>query len=569
MSVSLEAWMPKSVILLREYSYDKFVSDLIAGVTVGLVALPLAMAFAIASGVSPQAGIYCAIVTGFLISAFGGSKTQIGGPTGAFVVVVLGIIARYGIDGLFTCTMLAGVLLVLMGLTGLGAMVRYFPRPVVVGFTNGIAILIASTQIRDFFGLRMEHVPGDFFHRMGAIAENFHTLNWAATGVGVASLAVMVLCLRYFKKVPGAIVVCFGSIAAVTFLHLPVETIGTRFGGIPSGLPHVSIPQLKPNLLLHLLSPAVTVAMLGAIESLFSAVVSDRMSHDKHNPNVELVAQGVANIFSPLFGGLPATGAIARTATNVRSGAKSPIAGMIHALTLLAVILFAAPLVRNLPLAALAGILFMVAYNMGDWAEIPEILRLTKADIAVWALTACLTVFADLTLAVEVGMILAAFTFIRKISQTTTVSKVTDEYIEDGRVHILQDKDIPDYAAVFRIHGPFLFGVTDKISAITESLQDLPPIVIVRLRNMTAIDATGIAALEELADQLNSSGRTMLVCGARPQPAALMQEAGFDRHVRTENICENIDIALARAKSIHDEASRAATQTDIQPALLP
>ncbi len=550
MSSPFAAWMPKSVILLREYTFDKFISDLIAGVTVGLVALPLAMAFAIASGVSPQAGIYCAIVTGFLISALGGSKTQIGGPTGAFVVVVLGIIAKYGIDGLFTCTMLAGVLLVVMGLTGLGAMVRYFPRPVVVGFTNGIAILIASTQIRDFFGLRMEHVPGDFFHRMGAVAENFHTLNGTATAVGVASLAVMIVCLRYFKRVPGAIVACFGATAAVSLLHLPLETIGTRFGGIPSGLPHIAMPQLQPSLLLHVLSPAVTVAMLGAIESLFSAVVSDRMTHDKHNPNVELVAQGVANIFSPLFGGLPATGAIARTATNVRAGAKTPVAGMIHALTLLAVILFAAPLVKNVPLAALAGILFMVAYNMGDWGEIPETLKLTKADIAVWALTFGLTVFADLTLAVEVGMILAAFTFIRKISQTTTVSKVTDEYIEDGRVHILQDKDIPEYAAVYRIHGPFLFGVTDKISAITENMEQLPHIVIVRLRNMTAIDATGIAALEELADRLHKSGRAMLVCGARPQPAELMKEAGFHRHVGAENICENITEALKRAEEI-------------------
>jgi sulfate permease, SulP family len=550
MSFEIDAWMPKSVILLREYNFDKFVSDLIAGVTVGLVALPLAMAFAIASGVPPQAGIYCAIVTGFLVSALGGSKTQIGGPTGAFVVVVLGIISRYGIDGLFTCTMLAGLLLVLMGVTGLGAMVRYFPRPVVVGFTNGIAILIASTQIRDFFGLRMEHVPGDFFHRMGAIAENFHSLNWAATAVGIGSLIVMILSLRYFKRVPGAIVVCFGATALVSLLHLPVETIGTRFGGIPSGLPHIAIPQLQPSLLLHLLSPAITVAILGAIESLFSAVVSDRMSHDKHNPNVELVAQGVANILSPLFGGLPATGAIARTATNVRSGAKTPVAGMIHALTLLAVILFAAPLVKNLPLAALAGILFMVAYNMGDWGEILEILKLTKADIAVWTLTLSLTVFADLTLAVEVGMILAAFTFIRKISQTTTVSRVTEEYIEDGRVHILQDKNIPEYAAVYRIHGPFLFGVTDKISAITENLEQLPPIVIVRLRNMTAIDATGIAALEELADHLHKSGRTMLLCGARPQPAALMEEAGFDRHVGAENMCENITEALKRAEAI-------------------
>ena len=551
MDVVLEAWLPKSVILLRHYTFAKFVHDLIAGVTVGLVALPLAMAFAIASGVAPQAGIYCAIVTGFLISALGGSKTQIGGPTGAFVVVVLGIIARYGIDGLFTCTMLAGVLLVVMGLTGLGAMVKYFPRPVVVGFTNGIAILIASTQIRDFFGLKMEHVPGDFFHRMATIAANFYTLSPAATTIGFVSLLVMTACLRFFERIPGAIVVCVGAIAAVSFFHLPAETIGTRFGGIPSGLPRVAIPRLEPSLLLHLLSPAVTVAMLGAIESLFSAVVSDKMSNDKHNPNVELIAQGVANIFSPLFGGLPATGAIARTATNVRSGAKSPMSGIIHALTLLVVILFAAPLVKNLPLAALAGILFMVAYSMGDWAEIPEILKLSKADIAVWGLTLSLTVFADLTVAVEVGMILAAFSFIRKISQTTTVSKVTEEYIEDGRVHILQDKDIPPYATVYRIHGPFLFGVTDKIAAITEALPQLPPIVILRLRNMTAIDATGIAALEELADQLKSSGRSMLVCGARPQPAALMQEAGFDRHVGADNICQNISEALRRAEEIH------------------
>jgi sulfate permease, SulP family len=546
-----DAWLPKSVILLRDYNSDKFVHDLIAGVTVGLVALPLAMAFAIASGVSPQAGIYCAIVTGFLISALGGSKTQIGGPTGAFVVVVLGIISRYGIDGLFTCTMLAGLILVLMGVTGLGAMVKYFPRPVVVGFTNGIAILIASTQIRDFFGITMEHVPGDFFHRMEAIAQNFHTLNWVATVVGLGSLIVMIVCLRYFKRIPGAIVVCFGATALVAVFHLPVETIGTRFGGIPSGLPHIAIPKLQPSLLLHLLSPAVTVAMLGAIESLFSAVVSDRMTHDKHNPNVELVAQGIANIFSPLFGGLPATGAIARTATNVRSGARTPVAGMIHALTLLAVILFAAPLVKNVPLAALAGILFIVAYNMGDWAEIPEILRLTKADIAVWLLTLSLTVFADLTLAVEVGMILAAFTFIRKISLTTTVSKVTDDYIEDGRAHILQDKYIPPYTAVYRIHGPFLFGVTDKIASITEDVSTLPPIVIIRLRNMTAIDATGIAALQQLAETLHKSRRAMLVCGARPQPEALMREAGFDRHIGSANICSNINEALKRAEQIH------------------
>src|SRR5450432_3303204 len=463
MTPALAAWLPKSVLLLRDYDRHKFFSDLIAGVTVGLVALPLAMAFAIASGVSPQAGIYCAIVTGFLISALGGSKTQVGGPTGAFVVVVSGIIAKYGIEGLFTCTMMAGVILLILGATGMGSAVKYFPRPVIIGFTNGIAILIASTQIRDFFGLRMDSVPADFFHRMGAYGQSWHTLSPAATILSLASLAIMILCLRYAKRVPGAIVVTFGATIVVLLLQIPVETIGTRFGGIPSGLPSFAIPRLHYNVLRQLLSPAFTVAMLGAIESLMSAVVSDRMSKDKHNPNVELMAQGVANVVSPLFGGLPATGAIARTATNIRSGARTPVAGMIHALTLLMVLLVAAPAARFIPLAGLAAILLVVSYNVGDWGEIRELLKLTKMDISVWLVTFALTVFADLTLAVELGMILAMLLFIRKVSQTTTVSLVTPEYVEAGRAHILQDKKIPDYVSVFRVHGPFLFGVTDKV----------------------------------------------------------------------------------------------------------
>ena len=552
MNASVEAWLPKSILLLREYDRHKFISDLIAGITVGLVALPLAMAFAISSGLSPQAGIYCAIVTGFLISALGGSKTQIGGPTGAFVVVVAGIVAKHGVDGLFTCTMMAGVLLVLLGVTGMGTAVKYFPRPVVVGFTNGIAILIASTQIRDFFGLRMDHVPGDFFHRMAALSRAFSTLNWPATILALVSISVMILCLKFAKRVPGAILVCFGSTAVVALFHLPVETIGTRFGGIPSGLPHLAIPELHYDTMRQLFSAAFTVAMLGAIESLMSAVVSDKMSKDKHNPNVELIGQGIANLVSPLFGGLPATGAIARTATNVRSGAKTPVAGMIHALTLLAIVLFAAPLVKDVPLAALAAILVMVAYNMGDWEEIPEILKLSAADITVWLLTVTLTVVTDLTFAVEVGMVLAALMFIRKVSRTTTVSKVTRDYVEDSRVHVLQGKDIPEYAVVYRVHGPFLFGATDKFSEILDQVDTLPPIVILRLRNMTAIDATGLGAIEDLADRLQASGRTMLLCGAREQPAQLMHQAEFERHVGRENICASITEAIARAEVIHE-----------------
>ena len=545
-------WLPKSVLCLRGYNRHKFLLDVIAGITVGLVALPLAMAFAIASGLTPQAGIYCAIVTGFLISALGGSKTQIGGPTGAFVVVVAGIVAVHGVDGLFMCTVMAGILLVIMGATGLGTGVKFIPRPVVIGFTNGIAVLIASTQVKDFLGLHLEKVPGVFWLRVEALAQNFHTLSYQATALAIGTLLTLIVCRSISARIPGPIVALILGTLAVYFLKLPVETIGTRFGGIPSGLPHLEIPKFRSDLIHGLLGPAFTVAMLGAIESLMSAVVSDRMSNDRHNPNVELIGQGIANIFSPVFGGLPATGAIARTATNIRSGAQSPVAGMIHAATLLCILLFAAPLVSYVPMAALAGILMVVAYNMGEWREIPQLLKLTKTDISVWLVTFALTVFADLTVAVEAGMILAALLFISRVAATTTVSQVTDDYIEDGRVHILQDKDIPYYATIFRIHGPFLFGATDKISIVTEKLHKLPPVVILRLRNMTALDATGLFALEEVARQLHASRRTLILCGAREQPARLIHQAEFEEIIGAENICDNVQEALRRAEEVYE-----------------
>ncbi len=547
-----ERWLPKSVLCLRDYNRHKFLLDLIAGITVGLVALPLAMAFAIASGLTPQAGIYCAIVAGFLISAFGGSKTQIGGPTGAFVVVVAGIVAAHGVDGLFVCTVIAGVLLVIMGVSGLGTGVKFIPRPVVVGFTNGIAVLIASTQIKDFFGLHLDKVPGVFWLRMEALAGNFHTFSYPATALAVVTLLTLMACRGVSARIPGPIVALLLGTLAVYFFKLPVETIGTRFGGIPSGLPHLVIPKFRTDLIHGLLGPAFTIAMLGAIESLMSAVVSDRMSNDRHNPNVELIGQGVANILSPMFGGLPATGAIARTATNIRAGAQSPVAGMIHAATLLCILLFAAPLVSYVPMAALAGILMIVAYNMGEWREIPQLLKLTKTDISVWLVTFALTVFADLTVAVEAGMILAALLFISRVAATTTVSQVTDDYIEDGRVHILQDKEIPYYATIFRIHGPFLFGATDKISVVTENLHKLPPVVILRLRNMTALDATGLFALEDVAKQLHASKRTLILCGAREQPSRLIHQAEFAAIVGEENICDSVQAALRRAEEVYE-----------------
>jgi SulP family sulfate permease len=549
----MKDWLPRSILSLNDYTWHKFAADALAGVTVGLVALPLAMAFAIASGVAPQAGLYCAIVAGFLISALGGSTTQIGGPTGAFVVVVYGIVAKYGLDGLFMCTLMAGVFLVILGATGLGTAVKFIPRPVVVGFTNGIAVLIASTQIKDFFGLKVDKVPGEFLARMEILARNFSSFSRLETALGILALVLILFCMRYVKRVPGYIVALFAGTALVMILKLPVETIGTRFGGIPSGFPGIKIPQFHLDLLRPLISPAITVAMLGAIESLMSAIVSDRMSGNKHNPNVELVGQGIANIFSPLFGGLPATGAIARTATNIRSGAKTPVAGMVHAMTLLAIVLFAAPLARFIPLSVLAAILLVVSYNMGEWREIPELLKLSPLEIGTWLVTFSLTVFADLTVAVEAGMILAALVFIRKVTATTTISQVTDEYLREGHVHILQHKEIPPYVTIFRIHGPFLFGATDKIEEIVHRLSELPPIVILRLRNMTAIDATGLQALENLADVIHDSGRGFILCGAREQPARLMRQAEFELHVGAGNICPSIADALERAKKLRAE----------------
>ena len=550
MSKPLPEWLPRSVqVLAAGYTLETFIADLIAGVTVGLVALPLAMAFAIASGLTPQAGIYCAVITGFLISALGGSRFQIGGPTGAFVVVVAGIVSEYGVDGLFMCTMMAGVMLVVMGLTGTGTAVDYIPRPVVIGFTNGIALVIISTQLRDFLGLTVD-VPGEFIGRIETIGANLGAVSRDSVALGAGMLALLIVWSRFVKRVPAYIVALFAGTAAAVVMQLDVATIGSRFGGIPAGLPAFHVPQFRPDLMLTLLSPAVTVAVLGAIESLLSAVVADRMGGDRHNPNTELFAQGVANIVSPLFGGLPATGALARTATNIRSGARSPVAGRVHAIALLGILLFGARLAAYVPLPVLAAILFLVAWNMGEWKEIGEIFKQTYADIAIWFVTFALTVLADLTVAVEAGMVMAALLFIRRVSRTTTVSRVTPEYIEAGRPHILQDKVIPDYVAIFRIHGPFLFGSTDKLRDISLHADTLPPVVLLRLRNMTAVDGTGLGAIEELAEDLRKKGKTLVICGAPSQPAGAMRKAEFHERLGEANICASLQDALDRAGAI-------------------
>ena len=550
---SSQQWLPRSIECLRGYTARQFTQDLIAGFTVGLVALPLAMAFAIASGVPPQAGLYTAVVAGFLISALGGSRTQIGGPTGAFVVIVAGIVVKFGLGGLALVGIMAGILLLMMGITGLGTAVKYIPRPVTIGFTNGIALLIASTQIKDFLGEKTPTVPSEFLARIRMLLHYVGTTRWQTVAVAATSLAIILLWPRLTKRVPGSIVALLLSTAAVAGFHLPIETIGSKFGGIPQGFPHFALPSFQLAHILPLLPSAFTVALLAAVESLLSAVVADGMSGDHHNSNVELVAQGVANIVSPLFGGIPATGAIARTATNIRSGSLTPVAGMVHALTLLAILLVAAPLARFVPLATLAAVLFVVAYNMGEWREIGTIVRLSKTDIAVWITTFALTVLADLTVAVGVGMALAALLYIYRIAETTTVEAVTPEYLEDGQAHILQDKDIPSNVTILRIHGPFLFGATEKLADATKDLAKLGDVVILRLRNMTALDATGIHALEQFSERLRKTGKTLLLCGARNQPSQLISRSDFLKHVGPENVLPNIQAALARVNEIQGD----------------
>ena len=494
--------------------------------------------------------LYTAIVAGVLISALGGSRMQIGGPTGAFVVIVAGIVAKFGVSGLALVTMMAGVMLVLMGLTGLGAAVKFIPRPVTIGFTNGIALLIASTQIKDFFGLKTGDVPSAFLPRMTVLIGHIGTTVlagcWQFPSPRSRSSSC---CLVLPSGFPDRLWRCWAARFVAALLHLPIETIGSKFGGIPAGFPHLTIPAFQLDHILPLFPSALTVALLAAVESLLSAVVADSMSGTSTTPTWNWWRRA-----SPISPRRCSAAFRQRAPSHARPPISAPaperrMAGMIHALTLLIILVVAAPLARFVPLATLAAVLFVVAYNMGEWREIGTILRLSKADIAVWAVTFALTVLADLTVAVEVGMVLAALLYIYRISQTTTVAPVTEEYIRDGRPHILQDKQLPWYVAILRIHGPFLFGTTEKLAEATADLDAFPAVVIVRLRNMTALDATGLHALEVFANRLRKSGKTLLLCGARDQPAQLLQKADFIEHIGRDNVvaaCRSCAAARSR-----------------------
>jgi sulfate permease, SulP family len=542
---------PKLVECLRGYTIGKFLSDLGAGITVGIVALPLAMAFGIASGVKPEAGIFTAVIAGFLISVLGGSRVQIGGPTGAFVVIVYGIIAKYGLQDLLICTMMAGVMLIGLGLSRLGSMIKFIPYPVTMGFTNGIAILILSTQIKDFLGLQIENLPADFIEKLHALFTHLYTVQTPT--VLLASVSVGVILLwpkRWARRVPGSIVaVILGTLAVVT-LKLPVETLGTRFGGIPQGLPPFRLPEFSFAHLQELIAPAITIALLAAIESLLSAVVADGMIDDRHDSNQELVAQGIANLCSPLFGGIPATGAIARTATNVKNGAQTPVAGIVHALVLLIVILVAAPLARFIPLATLSAVLVVVAFNMGEWHEFKMLRRYPGSDAIVFLTTFGLTIIFDLTIAVEVGMILAALLFIRRVSATTQITAVDKSTETEGSQHSLIGKEVPPGVLVYRIFGAFLFGAADKLETALHRAGQEPEVLILRMRKVIAMDATALNALESLHEKLKKRGKHLVLSGPHTQPYMLMDRTGFFDRLGRENVCANIEAALVRAREI-------------------
>jgi SulP family sulfate permease len=534
--------------------------NLVAGLVVGIVAMPLAMAFAIASGATPAQGLYTAIVAGLVTAMFGGTRVQISGPTGAFIAVLAGITAQFGIAGLQAATVMAGFILLVMGLARLGNVIKFIPSPVIAGFTVGIAVIIWVGQWKDFFGLHPAASGLHFHEKFIAVLRELPHLHYATTLIAALTLAILIVGNRPFarvpllKRVPTPLLAMLAAMGVQAYGQFAgVATIGSAFGGIPRALPGFSWPAISFSDLLQLIGPAFAIALLGAIESLLTAVVADGMTGARHDSNQELIGQGAANIIAPLFGGFAATGAIARTATNIRSGARTPLAGMIHAVVLLGIVLVAAPLAASIPMTVLAAILLVVAYNMGEWREIPELWRQGWTDRVVWMVTFALTVLADLTVAVEAGMILAALLFIRRVSSTTTVSRVTRDYVERGRAHTLQDKPIPDYITIFRIHGPFLFGATDKLTDFIPRAQELTPIVVLRLRNMTAIDATGLRAIQDFADALHRNGRTLLLCGALAQPARLMSQSDFHRYIGAENILPNVEAALKRADEIWRE----------------
>lgn len=546
---------PKLWDCFKGYSGSLFAADLTAGVTVGIVALPLAMAFAIASGVNPAAGLFTAIIGGFIVSALGGSRVQIGGPTGAFVIIVYSILTEYGATNLAICTMMAGIILLVMGFARLGTMIKFIPYPVTMGFTSGIAVLIASTQVRDLLGLQVDNMPVDFLGKLHVLVQKLPTIHWSTAALGLGTVIFLLAWpKKWNKRVPGSIVALLAGTLAVAIFKYPTATIGTRFGGIPKGLPDFNLPLFTFGELGNLIQPALTIALLAAIESLLSAVVADGMLEDRHDSNQELIAQGLANLVVPLFGGIPVTGAIARTATNVRSGGKTPVAGIVHAGVLLLIVLVAAPLAAFIPLATLSAVLIVVAYRMGEWHHFVRLVRWPKSDAVVFLAAFSLTILVDLTVAVEVGMVLAAILFIKRVADNTQITPV-DENSPMESVHCsLAGKEIPDDVLVFQIFGPFSFGVADRLETALIQARREPKVLILRMGRVLMMDATGLNALENLQEKLKHKGSHLILLAPHAQPLAMMRKGGFIARIGVINVCGDIDEGLTRARQLLRES---------------
>ncbi len=546
---------PKLFTIYKTITREQLLKDITAGLIVGIVALPLAIAFGIASGVSPQQGIITAVIGGFIVSFLGGSRVQIGGPTGAFIVIVYGIIQNYGMNGLIIATLMAGIILLIMGFARLGSVIKFIPYPVIVGFTSGIAVVIFSSQIKDFFGLMIEKVPADFTEKWILYFQKFSTINIWTFFIGALSLIIMIFWPKVSRKIPGSIIAILVSTIIVQMFGLNVETIGSRFGDIPSALPTPVLPHLDFATIKGLIQPATTIAILAAIESLLSAVVSDGMIGKKHRSNAELIAQGTANVFSPLFGGIPVTGAIARTVTNIKNGGRTPIAGIVHAFVLLLIMLFFGKWAKLIPMASLAAVLVIVAYNMSEWRSFKNLLKSPASDVTVLVTTFFLTVIFDLTIAIEIGMLLAVFLFMHRMALVTNVGVVTrelkDEDDEDvADPNAIAKRIIPEGVEVYEINGPFFFGAASTFKDAIRSMEDPPKVRIIRMRNVPAIDATGLQTIREFYKEWKQMGTTLVLSGVHTQPLVAMTQSGVFDIVGEENIHGNIDDALDRAREI-------------------
>lgn len=557
---------PKLFTAMKSYSKADLMTDLMAGIIVGIVALPLAIAFGIASGVSPEKGIITAIVAGFIISLLGGSKVQIGGPTGAFIVIIYGIIQEYGIDGLMVATLMAGVLLILLGVFKLGTVIKFIPYPIIVGFTSGIAVTIFTTQIADIFGLNFdgEKIPGDFIGKWILYFHHFDTVNWWNFIVSMVSIFIIAITPKFSKKIPGSLVAIIVVTLAVYFMKLYggincIDTIGDRFS-IKAQLPEAVVPSLNWEAIKNLFPVAITIAVLGAIESLLSATVADGVIGDRHDSNTELVAQGIANVVSPIFGGIPATGAIARTMTNINNGGKTPVSGIIHAIVLFLILLFFMPLAQYIPMACLAGVLVIVSYNMSGWRVFKGLLKNPKADVVVLLITFFLTVIFDLTVAIEVGLVIACVLFMKRVMETTQISVITDEIdpnkesdLEVHEEHLI----IPKGVEVYEINGPYFFGIATKFEEVMAELGDRPKIRIIRMRKVPFIDSTGIHNLATLCRMSQKENIHVILSGVNEQVHAALEKSGFYELLGKENICSNINEALEVATKEITELTKA------------